>query len=276
MKKIDTSAIAGAAGLPIIKATHDQWNENTAQVTASIVTGLLGSYITNDLIVLYGCVVAVTSGSIPGTGTATLTAGAIFYNGEIYQVDANLSLSTTNPQTLVWQVVTTYRSGDPILWSDGVTRNQHREDKLRLVAGTSGTGIADYGASSVKNLLDIINGVWLNTTSTTGANLIAPSGSIVSLNINYKDVGGDVIVNFLIKLYLSGTGQLSFRVPLLIPGVTNRNEFGSCVISGSGYDIPVIIRRDNTVTNTGFILQTFTSLASGSASIYGEFRYKKG
>lgn len=149
MKKIETSAIVGNAGLPIIKATHDQWNENSAEITSSIIKGLLGSYTTGDLIVLHGCVVTIASGAIPGTGTANNTAGAIYYNGEIYQVDANASLlSTTNPQTLVWQIVTTYRAGDPVYWSDGVARNQHREDKMHLVAATAGSGLANYDNTS--------------------------------------------------------------------------------------------------------------------------------
>jgi hypothetical protein len=150
MKKINTTNIAAALGAPFLKATHDQYKETIQETTGNIIKGLMGSYSTNDIVILYGCVVAVTGGSIPGTGTATLTAGAVYYNGEIYEVDANASLSTTNPQTLIWQVVTTYRSGDPVEWSDGLTRDLHQQDKLRLVAGTAGGGLANYNESTVK------------------------------------------------------------------------------------------------------------------------------
>lgn len=149
MKKIDTTNIAGLAKAPFIKATHDHIKESIQDSTGNIIKGLYG-YTTNDIIILYGCVVAVTGGAIPGTGTATLTAGAAYYNGEIYEVDANAALSTTNPQTLIWSVVTTYRSGDPVEWSDGTSRDLHRVDKLQLTAGTVGAGLADYDASTVK------------------------------------------------------------------------------------------------------------------------------
>jgi hypothetical protein len=151
MKKIDTTNIAGSAKAPFIKDTHDHYKEAIAEATSESVKGLLGGYTTNDLIVLWGCTVTVTGGAIPGTGTATLSAGAIYYNGEIYPVDANLALATTNPQTLIWSVATTYIASDSTLeWSDGVIRDLHQIDKLALSAGTTGSGLADYDGATVK------------------------------------------------------------------------------------------------------------------------------
>jgi len=149
MKKIDTTNITGNQKAPYIKATHDHIKESIQDTTGNIIKGLLGSYTTGDLIVLYGCVVTA---NIPGT--SSITAGAIYYNGEIYEVDANASLITTGSDTLVWGVVTDYRSGDPVTWSDGVDRDLHRVDKLALSAGASGSGLANYNGATVKYMLE--------------------------------------------------------------------------------------------------------------------------
>ena len=149
MKKIETTNIAGIVKAPYIKVTHDHYVQSIRETTAQLVLSEIGSYTANDIIILRGCEVVVT-GSTPGITTATLSAGAIYYNGEIYEVDANGSLATTGTQTYYWEVVTTYAGGDPIVWSDGISRNLHRIDKLQLVNGTSGDGLGDYDASTVK------------------------------------------------------------------------------------------------------------------------------
>lgn len=201
MKKIDTSSIAGLAKAPFIADTHDHIKESVLESTAQIVKGLLNGYTTNDLIILYGCVVAVTGGSIPGTGTATLTAGAIYYNGEIYEVDANAGLATTNPQTLIWEVVTTYLAADSTLtWSDGTIRDLHQIDKLRLVAGTVGAGLADFDDATVKRLSSYTENSTSTVTYGTGWADAAGAGSTISLRSN-----GDVELNANIEISAGGT-----------------------------------------------------------------------
>ncbi len=147
MKKIETTNIAGTQDAPFIKATFDHLNEANLNSTSDIIKGLLGTYTTNDIIVLFGCVVTAT---IPGT--SSITAGAIYYNGEIYEVDANASLVTTGSDILVWGIATTYRAGDPIKWSDGENRNLHQIDKFALSAGLSGSGLANYNGATVKTI----------------------------------------------------------------------------------------------------------------------------
>jgi hypothetical protein len=148
MKKIETTNIAALAKAPYLKATHDQYTETIQETTASIIKGLLGPYTTGDVIILHGCVVTAT---IPGT--SSVTAGAIYYNGEIYQVDANASIATA-ANTLVWNTVTTYRSGDPVQWSDLTSRNLHAEVKFVLSNAVSGTGIANYNGATVKYMME--------------------------------------------------------------------------------------------------------------------------
>lgn len=165
MKKIETTNITGSQDAPFVKDTFDHYNESIADATSALVKGMIGTYTTNDVIVLHGCVV---SASIPGT--SSITSGAVYYNGEIYEVDANPSIVTTGLQTLVWGIVTTYRGSDPLTWSDGIDRNLHRINKMALSAGLSGSGLANYDANSIINLKpDTYYDKWAGSQPSTGS-----------------------------------------------------------------------------------------------------------
>lgn len=156
MKKIDTSNIVGTAKAPFIKPTHDHYKQTIQETTGAIITGLMGSYTTGNVIILWGC---VFSGTDPGA--RTLTAGAIYYNGEIYQVPA-ASFTTTGSNIPLWTIATTYIGTDPIYWSDGVQRNTHQIDQFVLVSGpVGGSGITgyvcDYNSGVVKIIANLFN-----------------------------------------------------------------------------------------------------------------------
>jgi hypothetical protein len=119
--------------------------------------------------------VAVTSGSIPGTGTATLSEGALFYNGRVYKVDANGSLSTTSPDTLVWEIVESVVTGDPATFSDGNTYDFHVIEKFRLVAGAPGSGLANYDGATVKFLNKQIRDTSAATSELTNITSVSQS-----------------------------------------------------------------------------------------------------
>lgn len=117
-----------------------------------LVKAFIGTYTTNDLIVLYGCVVTA---NIPGT--SAITAGAIYYNGNIYKVDANASISSPS-NTLVFSVSTSVQP-----------------NKITLTNAATGTGIADYDDTTVKTGFPY--GPWVS---------IAPNGTNTSGTSTFK------------------------------------------------------------------------------------------
>jgi hypothetical protein len=165
-RKFKTSDIIDPVKAPITKRSLEHLNTAFDDLSEDIIKSKISSYTTGDIIILHGCDVAVTSGAIPGTGTATLSAGAAYYNGRVYKVDANAGLSTTNPQTLIWELVETTAVGDPATFSDGLTYDFHIIEKLRLVAGTAGAGLANYNGSKVKRLYKQISGGFSVAAST--------------------------------------------------------------------------------------------------------------
>jgi hypothetical protein len=108
------------------------WRNLHFFVSQDIMKGILGNYTTGDLIILHGCVITPT---IPGS--SSITAGAIYYNGNIYQVAANANVVTAGAETLVFKIQPIAGLLMPTIYLDG---------------DASGSGIADYNASTVKRI----------------------------------------------------------------------------------------------------------------------------
>lgn len=140
MKTIDTSNISGSVKAPFLKKTFEHYNEAIKEGDAETLKGLISGYSASTVYILHGCVI---SGSDPGS--RTMTAGAVFYNGEIYLVDA-ASFTTTGSQIPVW--VINNDGGTQVAFSDGNNYDLHKTSKFVLQAGLSGSGIADYNATT--------------------------------------------------------------------------------------------------------------------------------
>jgi hypothetical protein len=107
MKKLDTSNIVPSVrGLGGSKQTLDHVQESIQESLSYIVKGLVDNNIT-DFIVLYGC---VNSGS--GLNY-NISAGAIFYLDEVYEVPAFVA-TATGSDVPVLMVTAAYRAGDPV------------------------------------------------------------------------------------------------------------------------------------------------------------------
>ena len=156
MKFIDDShVVAGLRELGATIETFLHMQENAQEIVDAIARGLLQNNQA-DIIILYGC---VNSGS--GT-TYTISAGAVYYQGEIYQVPA-FSGTATGGDVPVLSVVTTYRSGDPVIYSDTNTFNTHGIRKMNFAFAASGSGLADFG-----DLNSLAKPKWTNLTLQNG------------------------------------------------------------------------------------------------------------
>lgn len=157
MKKIITTEVTDQAKLPGITKVIDHSQESYTEIVDAIVKGLI-SYTAGDIIILHGCVI---SGADPGA--RDVTAGAIYYNGEIYLVSA-ASFNTTGSNIPVWVIAETFPSGSTT-FSDNSNHNVFSVRKFVLQSGPiGGSGVsgyvADYNSSTVKN----ISGTWISAT----------------------------------------------------------------------------------------------------------------
>lgn len=112
------------------------------------ILGLLPSYNSANPYVLFGCVRSGTADA--GSGSTTVTAGAIFWQGEIYTVPtATVTLASNY---LVGKITVTNGSPDPILLKDGTSTNVHNVRQIVWSAGTSGSGDFNQASCVAKRL----------------------------------------------------------------------------------------------------------------------------
>lgn len=88
-----------------------------------LVKCLLGTYTTNEVVILQGCV-------ITGTTSKSITAGSLFYNGQVYKVAAASSITT----------------GTTWIFALKTDVNPYQ---VEFKAGASGTGIANWDSTSI-------------------------------------------------------------------------------------------------------------------------------
>ena len=152
MRKIDSSFIATASAQPFKQGTWVHLQSAYQEAITAIVNNLMGGVLDNvSVYVLYGC---VNSGTYP---TYTVTAGAVYYAGEIYLVDA-FTFTATGSNKAVGNIVTTYytTNADPVEFTDGSSHNVHPIRKMVFTDLVSGTGVTDFEAlkqtvTTVKN-----------------------------------------------------------------------------------------------------------------------------
>lgn len=139
MNTLDTTNETATKWSPYKAETKKFLEDAKLETVKNVVNAILGSaYVANKMYVLYGC---VATGTDPGV--RTVTAGAIFYNGEVYSVDA-FSGTTTGSDVLVASVSDTADlTADPTTFSDGTQYGIHRVRKIAISIGASGSGAAD-------------------------------------------------------------------------------------------------------------------------------------
>jgi len=186
MKKIDTSNIvAGIRKLGLVKASFDHLQEAYKDVLNDVLQGILAQ--ASGYTSLFGC---VNSGS---GSVYTISAGAIYGSSqqEVFEIAA-FSGTAPGGNVPVLSLVTTYRSGDPVIYSDASSINTHAIVKLQWTFGVSGSGLCDF--SALQTLKNRINSSLLDVPgqiSTAVANLVNSSPSTLDTLKELADALGD-------------------------------------------------------------------------------------
>lgn len=134
MKKVQLNGISEGVRYPLTTLFAQHIQEAYAEIVDALVKGLIED--PSKLTILNGCVIGGASPNF------TVSAGAAYYQGEIFLVDAG-TVNVPSGQTLVWRIEESYAAGDPVTFSDNIPRNAHLIRKMKLVAGASGSGVED-------------------------------------------------------------------------------------------------------------------------------------
>lgn len=166
-------------GLNGFQTMQSLWEYLQTYANKHLINTLMGSYTANDVVILYGLGITFPGG-LPGNGS--YSGGAVFYNNKIYYVGADASVPVAVGETMVFDI-----KGD---LSDGLYNS------ILLRGDTSGSGIADYDAATVKRYQD-----WSLRSNVADISATGGTGIVVnSSNIRYKLLGRTMHVDCEISI----------------------------------------------------------------------------
>ena len=174
MKTLSIAAISDASQMPLKKGTLQFIQDAHKETMASSWKALIGAQ--------YSPLVVYVIGGGVNTGVAPnyiIAAGAVFYNGEIFDFDA-ANFTATSPNVAVFNIVQTQFTvdADPVTFTDRTVRNIHNIRKFQIAQGASGSGIADL---SQGYYLSFVIPPPINLSATGAATL---SGTFPNINVN--------------------------------------------------------------------------------------------
>ena len=147
MKKLDVTPITNTAQFFPKRGTLEFLQLQHRETIAATIIAFIGpTYNTGTMYVLYG---VVNTGTYP---TYTTSAGVVFYNGEIYYIDA-FSFTATGLNVAVFSFIQSQYTvdADPCTFSDLTSHNIHNIIKMQLTAGAIGSGLANLSAAFYLN-----------------------------------------------------------------------------------------------------------------------------
>ncbi len=172
-------------------------------------------FLQTKIYVLYGCVNSTFGGS-----TFTISAGAVYYAGEIFLVDA-VTFTQAMGQTAVGSLVVTNPAPDPTTFEDGINRNVHDVRKIVVASGVSGTGITGNSNSDFNNW---INEQW-NVVGTTGQPAFANSwdndAPTTTTSLSFRINGRKLLFKGVIAGGTSGTSPVNAALGAMFRPVKN-------------------------------------------------------
>ena len=261
MKNLITTSISGAIKAPFTAPALNNLQQNFNEIPASIIKALLGTYTANDVIILEGFVNTLSNSN----NTSTWTAGSVYYNGEVYQVAAG-TLTKAGGQTFLYSIVDTITNDT---FSDGTSQPWIEVRTITITAGTSGTGIADYGAATVKIYPEEIwRYVGAGGQPAFQNTWAAGSGS---RPIAFKkSLNGKIHLRGSATQTL-GAGSIIFTLPTGYFDTVNDIYFSAMATGSGGVLVPIAINIDHTTGNVS--AGDFASAVSISQIYIGEISF---
>jgi hypothetical protein len=242
MNQLNLAAVTSSVGLYPRAEELEQLQNAIIQLSQSINGGFteaLQSDVSN-VYVIFGCVITSLGG-----GNYSCTQGAIYYNGEIYTVEAVVSVAVTGT-SYKFGITETYGTAGAL--TDGTTTND-LVNKVGVFYGTSTpantTNIFINGSFrtlvritsniDLKTAIDTIN-TTLTTIQTQGTwvAVSTPSG-YTSSSVNYRANGNFVSLRGVFAKTGVGNGTISGALPVGARPVTGIQI--TAVVYGGGYEV---------------------------------------
>jgi hypothetical protein len=261
MRKLDTSLISATNGFPIKSGTLDFIQDSYTEIVGELISALINSgvgYVFYVPYVLYGCEKSSTGGN------TTISAGAIFWNGEVFVSPSQTFPDPSGGDVIIANIgITQYSTNaDPVTFSLGSAANVHNIRRVLYSTGTSGTGtLGNYDTDFIKVFGWKDGGTDFSTAVVDSGSVTISSGDVISNK--YKIINSDTLIWELhLKTFtISGSPFIiSLPIPpeLVSSGLKLRygyfNFFG--LYNGSlplKYGVLVAFNSKQSVSDDGFI-----------------------
>jgi hypothetical protein len=208
MRKIDTSFITTAVGMPVKSGSINHLQGAIQDVGWALANKIFGISVPPNTVPykLWGCKFTQTGSAV------SITTGALFIGSEIYSVPA-ASFTLGGGQVAIGTITTTYYTAteaDPVLFTDSNIHNVHQQRNVVFTAGTSGTGDFDYSAVMLNDWRYV-------TVASGGVTVTGGSGITVNSYYYYWKFDNDRVhleFQLLFSAATTNSTQVSFKVPL--------------------------------------------------------------
>jgi len=139
MKILDTTSISTSNAMPIKSGTLQFLQDASKEAMAALVTNLIPNPDVNTIYRISGCLNSTVA------PIHTLSAGVLFYNGEIFNFDG-ATFTLTGLQKAYARIATTQftTNADPVQFTDGVSRNVHNIRKIVIENTTTSSGLPEF------------------------------------------------------------------------------------------------------------------------------------
>ena len=190
-KHVLSNNIATGVRQPYTKVTHEWYNAMIDEAINALGKGLVGA--NSNFVVLYGCVNSASP-------NANISAGAIFYNGEIYLCPAFVDGAMAND------------AADPVVFSDGNSYNVHQVKTIVWSDAVSGSGDIDfadlkYSQNGVSTYTPTFVGYDNGGTPVVGGFTATDGGCTYNLNVSTLTLnivlGNVAVLNTVFSLGIS-------------------------------------------------------------------------
>jgi hypothetical protein len=170
MRKLDLQYVVAGVTMDIKGGTYKHLQLAYQEALDALVRGNVND--ATQPIIIYGC-----KDTDVDPFYLDLSAGAIYYNGEIFLVDAQ-GVSRTAMQRFNASIATTYYTAtdaDPVIFSNSTTHNVHQIRKIVFTAGSIGGGLFQF-----EDLQPFTRKQWVDEIL-TNADLKASAGETLTI-----------------------------------------------------------------------------------------------
>ena len=241
MKVLNVQDVTNVAQMPLKVGSIKFLQDANYEALSAIVIGMIGAgYNPQTVYILNGC---LNTGSV---SNYAISAGAAFFNGEIYLIDA-ASFTTIGGQAPIFQIsVSQYtKFADPVTFTDNTLHNIHDIRQVSITAGVPQSGIADF-SQAIRLSFNIPKQVNLTGAGVTGAYpdlvIAGPNGKFPILYVGNVNVG-DVANGPGTSINVTFTASI---------GTANYNVSGCIISNGDAQEDASTVWDIKNKTDLGF------------------------